>query len=1193
MMFGMRWLLGIGCLLVSGLGGAAGAAEPVDFNRQIRPILSAHCFKCHGPDEGTREAGLRLDVREAAIKPADSGEMAVVAGKPAASELVRRILADDADSLMPPPAANKPLSAEQKALLQTWIEQGAQYAPHWAFVPPVRPALPSVKQVDWPHNEVDYFILAKLEAAGLKPSPMADKYTLVRRAYLDLIGLPPTPAEADAFVNDPDPRAYERLIDRLLQSPHYGERWARRWLDLARYADTNGYEKDRPRSIWPYRDWVIRALNADMPFDQFTIEQLAGDMLPQATADQKIATGFHRNTMINEEGGIDPQEFRFYATVDRTNTTATTWLGLTLGCAQCHTHKFDPIPHRDYYSMLAFFNNADEPEFEVLQADVLARREEQQRKIAELEALLPERWPLPTTETWSTPRVVEAKSQAGAKLTVQGDGTVIASEQNPATDTYTIVLEADPALFHSLRIEALIDASLPSQGPGRTPHGNFVVTELAVTVAPAKDSQASQPLPLAGATADFAQENFPAAEMLDGNASTGWAIHGQGQWNVNRTATVTFAEPQKFSEPTRWTIVIHQDYGKSHTLGKFRLRLGSKRELPEGKSPELVRQEDRDAKFAAWQARESARIVDWRLLTPVQASSELPSLNIEPDQSIFASGDFSKRDVYDLKFKTDLPKIAAIKIEVLPDSRLPKQGPGRVSYEGPHGDFWLSEISLLQETERLKWKDASHSFANGKHNSAAAIDGDPQTGWSINGGQGREHAAVFRLAEPITPGEFVHLQLLFEKYFAAGLGRFRVWATDDGQAVATDLPAEVERIAKLPPESRSAQQQQQLLVYFCQQAPELSAERAKILTLKKQLPAPPTTLVLRERPADHPRATHLHHRGEYLQPKETVAPAVLTLIEGDTASAPRDRLQFARWLVDGKNPLTGRVTVNRHWAALFGRGLVSTTDDFGYQGASPSHPALLDWLALELPRRNWSIKELHKLILLSATYQQASVATAESTAKDPENLLLSHFPRSRIEAELIRDVVLKSAGLLSPKLGGPSVFPPQPAGVTSEGTYGPLAWNVSQGEDRYRRGLYTFSKRTAPYAMFLTFDGPSGEACVPRREISNSPLQALTLLNDQVFLEAAQKLGTLVAATEGDNAAKARDLFRRCLTRPPTDDEHQLVLKFFAQQERRLASQALDAATIAGPSEGDPVPRAAWTLVARALLNLDETITKN
>ena len=1023
---------------------SAAAAEPPDFNRDVRPILSAHCFKCHGPDESVREAGLRLDQRDSATKPLDSGATAVVPGKPDDSELLLRVFSDDKDEQMPPPAANKPLSAAQKDVLKQWIAAGAAYQPHWAFSVAGTVPVPSLgrgasdsgddtRSVPITYGAIDAFILPKLRQAGLTMSPQADRYTLIRRASLDLTGLPPTPEEADAFVSDAAPDAYERLIDRLLASPAYGERWARRWLDLARYADTNGYEKDRPRSMWPYRDWVIRALNADMPFDQFTIEQLAGDMLPAATPDQQIATGFHRNTMINEEGGIDPLEFRFHAMVDRINTTSTVWLGLTLGCAQCHTHKFDPIPHADYYRLLALLNNADEPMLDVQTPVIAAQRAEVERRIAELTADLPNR--------------------------------------------------------------------------------------------------------------------FPAAE--------------------GQTAAEHLAQ-----------------------------------------------------RFEAWLTAERESTVKWQPLKPLAARSNLPTLTIQDDGSIFSSGDISKRDVFDVTFDVSAWKgITALKLEVLTDERLPKSGPGRIYYEGPPGDFWLSQITagtngavgnalrgVPDAGNIFNFKSASHSFAAGKNTAEAAIDDDPQTGWSINGGQGRPHYAVFVLEQPLETTDALRVQLLFERYYAAALGKFRVWATDDPRGgAARDMLPEIEALLLVPPGELTAEQRQRLLAQFVQVAPELAAAREEIKKARDQLPAYPTTLVMQERPRDNRRPTHRHHRGEFLQPKETVEPQLLSLFPPPPDGAPHDRLSFARWLVSEHNPLVGRVTMNRHWAALFGTGIVRTTEDFGYQGEPPSHPELLDWLALELPRRGWSIKAMHRLIVSSATYRQDSEVRVHGSASDeilnpehrtlnlpadPANRLLWHFPRTRLDAETVRDSLLAIGGLLSHKQGGASVFPPQPPGITTEGAYGKLDWNVSPGEDRYRRGLYTFMKRTAPYAMFATFDGPSGEACLARREVSNTPLQALTMLNDAVLVEAAQALGTAATGGRGSFDDRVTGLFSRCLARPPTPSELELLTKFHETQRQRLFAKELDAAAIAGPGDGDPIERAAWTLTARAILNLDEAITR-
>ncbi|MCI0360331.1 MAG: PSD1 and planctomycete cytochrome C domain-containing protein [Planctomycetaceae bacterium] len=1214
------------------------AAEPgaPDFNREVRPILSAHCFKCHGPDDKVREAGLRLDRRDSATAKLESEATAIVPGQPDKSELVRRIFAEDEGERMPPPAANKVLSAQQKDILRRWIAAGADYAPHWAFVAPKQSPLPSVKRADWPRNPIDHFVLARLEATGLTPSPPADKYTLIRRLYLDLIGLPPTVEEVDAFVAACSPpgadgeterrrdreTAYETVVDKLLDSPHYGERWARRWLDLARYADTNGYEKDRVRTMWPYRDWVIAAINRDLPFDQFTIEQIAGDMLPGATLDQRIATGLHRNTMINEEGGIDPLEFRYYASVDRINTTATVWLGLTLGCAQCHTHKFDPIPHHDYYRLMAFLNNADEPTIDVPQAEIAAKRAEIERQIAEQTASLASKFPQESEHRWLAAALTKTESAGGATAEKLDDGSVRYSGKLPDTDSYTLEFEADASGAMSLRLEALADPMLPSKGPGRTPHGNFVVTEIAISVAPKDKPAETQPVKLVRAEADFAQDTFPPENMFDGKQDTGWAIHGPGEWNVNRAATLHFDQPVAIDGPAVWTVKIDQQYGSQHTLGRLRLSLGQQVAAKDDRPEADRRREHLEKKFAAWLDAKSKEAAKWTLLKPLAARSDVPTLTIEGGDTIFVSGDMTKRDIYDVAYDlAGLKGITAIRLECLPDHRLPKDGPGRIYYEGPFGDFFLSKVTLTpasgvrehpdgaarelhdrshreadaSRSPLIKIASAGHSFANGNNTAAMAIDDDPQTGWSINGGQGRSQWATFALDQPLDTADSLQLHLLFERYYAAGLGKFRVYATTNSHDSTTgDLPTDVENIFALGADERTSEQRERLLSQFLATAPELAAARAEIDKVRKSLPEFPTTLVMQERPAADPRATHVHHRGEFLQPKDAVQAEVLSLFPPLPKDQPHDRLAFARWLVDPANPLVGRVTLNRQWAAFFGRGIVRTTEDFGYQGEPPAHPELLDWLAVELVKQGWSMKRMHKLIVMSATYQQSSAVRPEQLALDPQNKLLARFPRQRLEAEMVRDAALVMSGLFSPKIGGPSVFPPQPASITAEGAYGALGWKVSEGPDRYRRGLYTFAKRTAPYAMFQTFDGPSGETCVARRELSNTPLQALTVLNDAVFLEASQALGK--AMTSGPPTQSIEDgvtqLFRRCLSRPPTTDERAALVDYYQAQLVRLRSKELDAAKIAGAGEGDANQRAAWTLTARAIMNLDEAITK-
>ncbi len=1191
-------LTGLG-IIVGMLCAVAGRAQTPDFNQEVRPILSQRCFKCHGPDEGQRKAGLRLDSRAGATALLANGQRAIGTGKPEASLFVKRIFSHGPD-MMPPVYANKPLSDKEKDILRRWIAAGAEYKPHWAFVPPKLAPLPKVKNSAWCRNGVDNFVLARLEKAGWKPSPEADRITLVRRLYLDLLGLPPTPEEADAFLNDKAPNAYERLVDRLLASPHYGERWARRWLDLARYSDTNGYEKDRQRSVWPYRDWVIDAFNRDMPFDQFTIEQIAGDMLPDATAAQKIATGFHRNTMLNEEGGIDPLEYRYYATVDRVATTGTAWLGLTVGCAQCHTHKFDPITQREYYRMMAFLNNADEPTIDVPRPDITAKRREIEAQIKEREAHLAEKFPVPGTLRWLPAPAPTATAVSGAKAERLPDNSVRLSGPIPQTDSYTVTLDSEASEVTAVRLEALTDPSLGSSGPGRTPHGNFVLTEFTATVAPTDAPNSAVPVKFVRALADFSQDQFPAQNAIDGNPKTGWAIAGTGAWNVNRTIVFTPEKTIRLPHGGHWTFHLEQAYGGQHTLGRFRLSLGQ--EVSTDSRPlEVRRQEELERKFGEWLKQAEGSAVRWQTPRPEKATSNLPRLAVQPDNSIFVSGDMTKHDVYTVQIHTDGKPVTALRLEVLPDDRLPNHGPGRVFYEGAPGDFFLSEIAVLTAGKTMKWASATQSGIGSAQN---AIDGNPQTGWSINGRQGETSSAVFRLAEPLT-ADTLTVQLDFEQYYAAAMGRFRLSVTSDTRPAGAELPSDVEELLLLPAAQRTTFQQNRLRQHYFSVAPELEPERAAIAQIRRQMPAYPTALAFTERPADNPRLTYVHHRGEFLQREAVVTAGVPAILPGlPLSQTPANRLAFARWIASPQNPLTARVAVNRQWAALFGAGIVRSVQDFGYQGEPPSHPELLDWLAVYFSSPSaqsgrtaasglgWSLKKLHRLIVMSATYRQSSRITPELLARDPENRLLARGPRVRLEAELLRDAALTASGLLSRKIGGPSVFPPQPPGVTSEGTYGPLNWQVSEGEDRYRRGLYTFSKRTAPYAMFTTFDAPSGDVCVARREVSDTPLQALTMLNDQVFVEAAQALGRMMSARPGPLEERVAALFRRCVTRPPTSEETALLVKYFTAQKARFEQKELDAAKVAGMGEGDANDRAAWTALSRSLLNLDEAITK-
>jgi hypothetical protein len=899
--------------------------------------------------------------------------------------------------------------------------------------------------------------------------------------------------------------------------------------------------------------------------------------------------------MINEEGGVDPLEFRFYSMVDRVHTTATTWLGLTMSCAQCHTHKYDPIEHREYYQVMAFLDNADEPVMDVPDKAKQAKRREIEQRLAEWQADLPHRFPIPIETLYVTPPARRVTTESGSSPTGLPDGSYRFSGSIPDKDTYTFEFETDLKQVTSLNLDVLADDDLPSKGPGRTTHGNFVLSEIQILAAPA-GSESSTPLTNIGivsATADFSQSGFPVEHAFDGKNETGWAISGQGAWNINRRATFRLAAPVGYPEGTRFSVRLVQQYGGQHVIGRVRLSFGIDKAEPG--SGESRRQELFTRSLENWESRQADLARTWVPLRPTSATSLVPVLTVLPDDSVLVSSDQTKSDTYNLTFRSDLKGITAIRLEALPDERLPQGGPGRVYFEGPFGDFFLSTFSLVAGETPVALTRPSQSFASGGNTAAKALDADQQSGWAIDGGQGRRHVAVFNFETPLTDASDLRLAMLFERYYPAGLGRFRISVTTDPRGAEALALADDLQLALLQPAAeRSDIERRGLVDAFVREAPELASERAAMEKLRREMPTFSTTLVLQERPSDNPRTTRIRTRGEFLQPTDPVTAGLPAFLSPGTAGAesPTNRLQFAQWLVSPSNPLTARVVMNRHWAAFFGRGLVRTTEDFGFQGELPSHPELLDWLAVEFMRQGWSHKAMHRLITLSATYRQSSRVSPVQLEKDPQNILLARGPRLRLEGEIIRDAVLSASGLLSPKLGGPSVFPPQLASITREGTYGPLDWKVSQGEDRYRRGLYTFAKRTAPYATFQTFDAPSGEACIARREVSNTPLQSLTLLNDEVFLEASQALGRTAAGLTGGDTSTATFLFRRILTRLPRPAELDQILAFLKSQRERIAQGTLRAEDLAGPGEGSPTERAAWTAVARALLNLDEAVTR-
>jgi mono/diheme cytochrome c family protein len=992
------------------------AEKKADFAADIQPLFKKNCFSCHGSE--AQESGLRLDQKKRALDGGDHGKV-IVPGKSAESRLVHLIAGlDEETGLMPPDGMGTPLTPAEIGLVRAWIDQGANWpdsadaaagSDHWAFQPVRRHPLPRVADPSWPSSPIDAFILARLEGQKLKPSPAAPRATLLRRVYLDLIGLLPSPEEVEAFAATSDPDAYERIVDRLLASPHFGERWGRYWLDQARYADSDGYEKDKARPFaWRYRDWVIDALNADMPFDQFTIEQIAGDLLPSATLAQQTAVGFHRNTLHNTEGGIDPEEDRVKKTVDRTNTIGTVWLGLTLGCTQCHSHKYDPISQREYYAMFAFFNSLDERDIDAptpqQAARLAAEKEAHARRLAELTTSLAEyeQNKLPAAQaaweetaskmlaTWQPLSVKSAASAKGATLTAEPDGTVLVSGTNENSDIYTVDLSLPPGKYTAIRLEVLPDDKLPAKGPGRAPHGNFVLTKLS--------ARALTEIAFGAARADFSQDKCDVNLALNDNAGDYWAIAPQfGQRHV---AVFDAKEPFGGDTGTSLTLTLDQTYpsGEPHNIGKFRV---------------------------------------WVTSAPAPAPLE------------------------------GLPAAVSAALAVAKDQRIEEQRKAIADYY-------------------------------------RTIDGE--------------------LAK-------------LEK------------AVADYKAKAPALPADVK-----------AQSVAQL---------------------------------------DKPRTTNVLLRGDFLAPGEPVETQTLSVLPPIKSRGEKpDRLDLARWLVDPKNPLTPRVTVNRLWQQLFGRGIVVTSDDFGRQGEKPSHPELLDWLAGELAPST-GMKRMLRKIATSGTYRQSSALRPELTEIDPENILLARQSRRRVESEIIRDVALSASGLLTSRVGGPSVRPPQPAEYATITYAGSAKWDESKGADRYRRGMYTFFQRTSPYPMLMTFDTPDTNECAVRRVTSNTPLQALTLWNDPAFVEAARSLGLRIVG-QGSNLSnhqRAELAFKLCLSRQPSDGELSDVLSL---HEAHLATCRADekaAAAIVGSQSLPPgvttSDAAAWIGVARALINLDEFITRD
>ena len=1026
-----RLSLCIVILLASDLAGrsatapASSARNTAEFSRDVLPILSENCFKCHGPDEGSRKGKLRLDLHDEALKPAKSGERAIVPGKPTESELLKRINAKDEDDLMPPVKSGKKLTVVHKDMLARWIAQGAKWQTHWAFIAPVRPEVPNRGTRNAERgNPIDAFILARLEKEKLKPSPPADKTTLLRRVTLDLIGLPPTLAEVDAFLADKSPDAYEKVVDRLLANPHYGERMALPWLDAARYADSNGFQQDGDTHQYVWRDWVVRALNSNMPFDQFTIEQLAGDLLPNATMDQKIASGFNRCHMLNGEGGAIAEEQRNIVLFDRVDVTATTWLGLTLACAQCHDHKYDPLAQREYYQFMAYFNNVPESgvpsgsgQYRIADPAMFTGTEPELAKLKALEdgsataksaAEKLERTPetreaqvaweataLNETNThWQFLAPVEMKSKGGATIDGLRDSSIFVSGVNPDQDTYTLVLTNSLASLTGLRLETIPDVRLPAKGAGRSDSGNAVLTDFKLTVA-------GKNISFSSATADYTQQGFSPKNVIDADKNSGWAFH--------------------------------PDTASPHTL-----ILGTKR-----------------------------------------------TVALKPGEPLTVTLDF--------QFKN------------------PPQ-----------------------------------------HN----------------------------------------------------LGHFRLAATtnanpDGRSSLTTNLIA----ILRTPTAQRTTNDAKLLREFFLTNSPPVAlvAARESSAAVKKELDdfkaKLPRVMIMSDA---KPRKTHLLERGNYEQQRAEVFAGTPAALPPMPADAPTNRLGLARWLVSPEHPLTARVQVNRAWQYFFGKGLVKTSENLGTQCDPPTHPELLDWLAVEFRESGWDVKRLNRLIVTSATYRQSSRLTPALHERDPENLLLPRGPRSRLPSLLLRDVALASSGLLDARIGGKPVYPYQTKdiwdglSITKERDF---TYPQSKGADLYRRSLYTFWRRTVtPGNMF---DGSVRQTCKVRTSITSTPLHALTTLNDVTWVEASRALAERVMKEAGATPeARLTAAFRLVCARPPAGDDLKILRRSFDRalaefrSDPKSAKMFLKSGDSPRDATFDPVEHAAYASVCLAIYNLDEALTK-
>lgn len=991
------------------LSSVSSRAMNVDFQRDIRPIFTEHCASCHGADEEARQSDLRLDVREQALVGGSSGEPAVVPGQPLRSELISRITSQEDDTVMPPTSEKKPLSKRQIELLEQWIEQGAEYSAHWAFTLPRKRDLSE----SGPDHPIDNLVTTKLHEMQMQLSPAAAKSTLCRRLYLDLIGLPPSPDQVRTFNFD----EIETTIGALLSSERFGEKWARHWLDVARYSDTNGYEKDLRRDQWAWRDWVVEALNADMSYDQFIVEQMAGDLLPNPTQQQVVATGFLRNSMLNEEGAIVPEQFRMVEMFDRMDCLGKAVLGLTTQCAQCHTHKFDPLTQTEYYGMFAFLNNTYEAKSAVYTTEEISAIGELQDSISTLEERVRQQHPQWQTEIekWSrdvarqlsiwTPMVAaELGSISGLNHPVQLRDKSLLMLGHTSNDIFMI---AAPAAMNvtGLRLELLNHGDLPHLGPGRGKTGTWSIRELEVFVAK-PNSDDWKKISLANATADF-------------------------------------------SEP-----------------------------------------------------------------------------------------------------------------ETTTDDGEKKSGP----------------VEFL-------------------------IDGSDDTFWEADRGIGRRNQPSVSVVQFSKPVDLSATRLKLALRMNDNVGCCRISITSDDSPTAPPVDHAAVMALTRPADLRSKEENQAIFTVWRKTQSDCEQLNREIAQLWDRYPQGLTTVLhLAEREMSNRRTTHRLDRGQWDRSQEAVQPHTPAMLH-PMAVGDRNRLSFARWLVSKRSPLTARVAVNRVWQAIFGQGLVETPEDFGTRAAVPEYLELLDWLAVDFMEHGWSQKHLIKSIVTSATYQQTSRASPRLITRDPRNRLLARGPRFRCDAEVVRDIALSASGLIKHQLGGPPVIPPVPKNVLDYNFVYPLYWIATEGPNRYRRTLYGFRKRSMPDPVMSSFDGPNGDFSCAKRARSNTPLAALTGLNETVFYESAQAMALRILRETGStDTERAAYAFQLCTARRPNAVEEQEIQLLLETVRKRLADGWLNPREVTTgdakklpelPDGATPQDGAAWTIVSRVLLNLDETICKN